>query len=214
MSGRNSGTAGMNNESMNGVFNPKGIENMQTMLKMYLQHLIQPGDQVLDATAGRGKDTLFLAECVGSEGRVFAFDIQEEAIQSTRELLTAHKMLDRVALFRESHTEIGRLVPQGIRAAVFNLGYLPGSSSQTIITEPETTLQAVNDTLKLLAAKGVIVLTVYRGHSRSLEEANTLNAYAAELSKKDFHVLQGMYLNQGETSPYWLIIQKNRGDHS
>ncbi len=212
MSGRNSGTAGMNHE-MNGVFNPKGIENTQTMLKMYLQHLIQPGDQVIDATAGRGKDTLFLAECVGPEGRVFAFDIQEEAIQSTRELLTAHKMLDRVALFRESHTEIGCLVPQGIRAAVFNLGYLPGSS-QTIITEPETTLRAVNDTLKLLVAKGVIMLTVYRGHSRSLEEANTLNAYAAELSKKDFHVLQGMYLNQGETSPYWLTIQKNRGDHS
>jgi len=202
----------MNNESMNCVFNPKGIENTQTMLKMYLQQLIQPGDQVMDATAGRGKDTLFLAECVGPEGRVFAFDIQEEAIQSTRELLTASKMLDRVTLFRESHTGIGRLVPQGIRVAVFNLGYLPGSS-QAIMTKPETTLQAVNETLKLLVAKGVIVLTVYRGHSRSLEEANALNTYAAELSKKDFHVLQGMYLNQGETSPYWLIIQKNRGDH-
>ncbi|RJE48488.1 SAM-dependent methyltransferase [Dehalobacter sp. MCB1] len=197
---------------MNGVFNPKGIGNTQTMLKMYLQQLIQHGDQVIDATAGRGKDTLFLAECVGPEGRVFAFDIQEEAIQSTRELLTAHKMLDRVALFRESHTEIGRLVPQGIRAVVFNLGYLPGSN-QAMITEPETTLRAVNDTLKLLVAKGVIVCTVYRGHSHSLEEANALNAYAAELSKKDFHVLQGIYLNQGETSPYWLIIQKNRGDH-
>jgi len=212
LSGRNSGTAGMNHEGMNGVFNPKGIGNTQTMLKMYLQQLIQHGDQVIDATAGRGKDTLFLAECVGPEGRVFAFDIQEEAIQSTRELLTAHKMLDRVALFRESHTEIGRLVPQGIRAVVFNLGYLPGSN-QAMITEPETTLRAVNDTLKLLVAKGVIVCTVYRGHSHSLEEANALNAYAAELSKKDFHVLQGIYLNQGETSPYWLIIQKNRGDH-
>ena len=35
---------------------------------------VQPGDLVVDATAGNGNDTLWLAEAVGANGRVHAFD--------------------------------------------------------------------------------------------------------------------------------------------
>ena len=44
-----------------------------------LRPLIRPGDLVIDATAGNGHDTLFLAECVGPAGKVLAFDVQAAA---------------------------------------------------------------------------------------------------------------------------------------
>lgn len=39
------------------------------------------GDIVVDATMGNGHDTQFLAELVGENGHVYAFDIQESASQ-------------------------------------------------------------------------------------------------------------------------------------
>ena len=40
---------------------------------------IHKGDLVVDATAGNGYDTLFLARAVGPSGTVFAFDRQVSA---------------------------------------------------------------------------------------------------------------------------------------
>lgn len=38
------------------------------------------GDTVIDATAGNGHDTVFLAQLVGRQGRVWAFDVQSSAL--------------------------------------------------------------------------------------------------------------------------------------
>lgn len=196
---------------MNKAFENRGIQDTQVLLRNYLQSVIKQGDKVIDATAGRGRDTLFLAKCVGSIGKVFAFDIQEEAIKSTQQLLAEHGLSDRVQLFQVSHDEIPAYVPGGISVAVFNLGYLPGSY-KGITTKAETTIQAVMKTLKLLIERGIIILTIYRGHQGGLSEANALENFLAELPKKEYSVLQGVYLNQGELSPYWIMIQKNRED--
>jgi precorrin-6B methylase 2 len=194
---------------MNNQDNPRGIQDIQAFLHGYLQKYLNDGDITVDATAGRGRDTLFLAQCVGNAGKVFAFDIQTEAVQATQELLREQGLAHRVQLLSVSHAEIEKYVPPGVKAAVFNLGYLPGYEKK-VITRPETTLQALTQLLKLLQEKGLIVITVYRGHEGGLEESNALLHYLSKLPKKDFGVLQGIYLNQGETSPYWIIIQKTR----
>ena len=56
-------------------------EKVHAILKNHLRE----GDQAIDATAGNGYDTLFLAEQIGLSGEVIAIDIQNCAIQSTRE---------------------------------------------------------------------------------------------------------------------------------
>ena len=53
-----------------------------------LEHL-REGEVAVDFTMGNGNDTLFLSNTVGSEGRVYAFDIQESALVSTRNHLEA-----------------------------------------------------------------------------------------------------------------------------
>ncbi|HHV64149.1 MAG TPA: methyltransferase domain-containing protein [Peptococcaceae bacterium] len=186
----------------------RGIRDIQVFLRQFLEKNISYGDMAVDATAGLGRDTLFLAQCVGDKGKVFAFDIQEQAIKATQELLQEQGLAHRVQLLAVSHSEIAKYVPPGIQAAVFNLGYLPGFGKK-IVTRPETTLQALTQVLKLLKKNGLVAITVYRGHEGGLEESETLISYLSKLPKQDFSVLQGIYLNQGEESPYWIIIQKN-----
>ncbi len=196
---------------MNEGQSDRGIQDIQTLVRYYLRAVILPGDIVVDATAGRGKDTLFLARCVGASGRVFSFDIQDEAILSTRELLKEYGLSARVELVNTCHSEMAKYIPiEKIKAIVFNLGYLPGSESK-VATQAQTTVKALTEALKLLKETGVMVITVYRGHDGALEESEAITNFLSRLPKKEFSVLQGIYLNQGEQSPYWLMIQKNRG---
>ena len=187
----------------------RGIQDIQSVIKDYLKKTISVGDIVVDATAGLGRDTLFLAQCVGAEGKVYAFDIQEQAIEATRELLRRFNMMSNVELLHESHSNIPNRVPNGVKAVMFNLGYLPGSTSK-IITTPETTIKALEGALDVLASNGIITIVVYRGHEGGLRESLALIDFLSNIPKKDFCVLQGNYLNQGETSPYWIMIQKTR----
>ena len=46
--------------------------------------ILRPGDVAVDGTAGKGRDTACLAQAVGPTGHVHAFDIQPEAVASTR----------------------------------------------------------------------------------------------------------------------------------
>ena len=42
------------------------------------------GGMYIDATMGKGRDTLVLCELAGPSGHVTAFDVQEEALEATR----------------------------------------------------------------------------------------------------------------------------------
>lgn len=167
---------------------------------------IEPGDKVLDATAGNGHDTLFLAEKVGETGKVYACDIQEEAIQHTRERLHAHGMEQRVELHLMSHAD----VPEEwgpLAAAVFNLGYLPGSD-ETVITRGETTLIAVKKILSLLSNGGMLLLVFYVGHEGGKKEAEELEVFIGNLPFKEYMVLKYQYINPANDPPYIVAIEK------
>ena len=59
----------------------------------WISRVVLPGDTVVDATAGNGHDTVFLARLAGPSGQVHAFDVQEEAIRATRERLEKEGLL-------------------------------------------------------------------------------------------------------------------------
>ena len=52
--------------------------------KYFVMKHLKEGDTAVDFTMGNGNDTLFLSKAVGESGKVFAFDIQEDALISTR----------------------------------------------------------------------------------------------------------------------------------
>ena len=131
------------------------LKSARFLAKDVLRQAVREGDRVADATMGNGHDTLFLAELVGPEGHVDAFDIQEGALKSTAELLEAHGLQSRVTLFRRSHAEIAEAVSGNLSAVVFNLGWLPGGD-HAVTTRCESTRTAILAALELLRPGGVL----------------------------------------------------------
>ena len=136
-----------------------------------LKQAITNGDSVIDATVGNGGDTVFLASLVGPFGKVFGFDIQKEAIETTQQKLLLTGLTQQVELFQQGHETIDSVLPKNsqIAAAIFNLGYLP-TSDKSIITQADTTLLAIEHILPRLRKTGLVVIVVYYGHNGGLAE--------------------------------------------
>ncbi len=178
--------------------------------KQLLESVIEPCDCVVDMTAGNGHDTQFLAECVGPEGRVLAFDVQAQAIEESTRRLDEAGMLERVDLYHESHIHVGARLSderRPVRAGVFNLGYLPGSD-KSITTTGEETLEALDALLPVLAPGGLVVLVVYHGHLEGKRERDAVLDYVTALDQQGYAVLQYRFLNQQNHPPFIIAIEK------
>ena len=172
-----------------------------------LQH-IGEGDVCVDFTMGNGNDTLFLSRTVGETGRVYAFDIQEEALASTRARLEAEGAPDNYTLICASHHRVREFVKEPIKAGLFNLGYLPGSGKKGVTTMRETTMPAVEAAIDLLAPDGVLIVAVYPGHEEGALEGDMLREYFKTTSRfkicpSEFHILNS------PTSPFFFLVEKS-----
>lgn len=172
-----------------------------------LRHLAQ-GDVAVDFTMGNGNDTLFLSRAVGETGRVYAFDIQEDALTSTRAHLEANGAPENYTLICASHHRVKEFVNEPIKAGMFNLGYLPRSGRKTVTTMRETTLSAVTAALELLAPDGVLIVAIYPGHEEGALEGEMLREYFSGLSKYRICPSEFKILNS-PTSPYFFLVEKS-----
>ncbi|WP_342528798.1 class I SAM-dependent methyltransferase [Chryseomicrobium sp. FSL W7-1435] len=184
------------------------LQNALHQSKSYLKEIIQPGDVVVDATAGNGHDTLFLAKLVSESGRVFAFDIQTEAIQATQARLQ-QAGITNAELVLAGHERMAEFVPQNVRAVVFNLGYLPGAD-HSVTTESTKTIQAIEAALELLLPEGRIVVVIYHGHESGKIERAQLLEFVSGLSQDRFQVLHSAFLNQQNSPPELVVIEKKK----
>lgn len=141
-----------------------------------LTRVIKPGDLVVDATAGNGYDTCFLAACVGEQGRVVAFDTQPPAIESTRRRLEINGYLAWVELRQQSHEQMLSAVgAENAKAVMFNLGYLP-RGDHSIVTEADTTVSALIAAMETLQIGGLCSVICYQGHPTGAEETRRVVA--------------------------------------
>ena len=168
---------------------------------------VTPGDTVVDATAGNGNDTLFLAELVGDRGKVYAFDIQQEAIIRTRERLLQAQMLSRVQLICSGHEHMGGIINENVTAVMFNLGYLPGRD-HSFVTKPDTTLAALQASLNIVKSGGVITLVLYSGHPGGEVEKELIIDHCRRLQQDDFAVSLFEMINWSNHPPALLAIEK------
>jgi predicted methyltransferase len=174
-----------------------------------LKKSIVPGDHVIDATVGNGNDTVMLAKAVEQIGKVYGFDVQKEAIVSTKDKLILTGLLPQTELIHDGHENIKDYVPEKeqISAAIFNLGYLP-SGDKSIITKPETTLSAINQCLNRLRKGGLISIMIYSGHEGGLKEKEAVDDFVHNLPQEDFQVLEYKFVNQKNNPPFLYLIEK------
>ncbi len=182
------------------------LHRILPMAKRLIAERVQPGDTVVDATAGNGNDTLFLAELVGEEGKVVAFDIQQQALETTKDYLG--DFADRAILVHDSHANVKQYVEGEISGAMFNLGYLPYSENPDIVTTPSSTIAAIDALLSMLKKSGIITLTVYDGHEGGVEERDALLEYVSKLHQGDVHAIRYELLNQRRNPPFLLALEK------
>jgi SAM-dependent methyltransferase len=171
------------------------------------------GDIAIDATAGNGVDTLFLARTVGPGGHVYAFDVQQEALAQTRARLDdagAQAPLAPVTLIHAGHESLRERIDREhhgrISAVMFNLGYLPGGPPG-VITKPHTTLPAMEAALDALRAGGVITAVVYPGHDGGREEADEVEKWAAGVSSAAAQTVVYRF-PQKPAAPYLIALSK------
>ena len=173
-----------------------------------ISEVLKPGDIGLDATAGNGHDTLFLAKQVGLSGKVFSIDIQPQAIQNTKILVQKNGLDAVVQLLLGSHCDLLSLVDERahrqVKASMFNLGYLPGGD-HAVITSASHTIQAITQAYELTSAGGIISILCYRGHSGGKGE--TLSVEELCESKQWFY--EKREGSENPTSPVLILIRKN-----
>ncbi|MBP2118994.1 SAM-dependent methyltransferase [Cohnella lubricantis] len=204
------------------------------MAHRWVAERAEPGSIVVDATAGGGVDTLFLARTIGPGGHVYAFDVQEAALELTRERLDAEAAavaaanaqgserqpaspgrrggLAPVTLLHAGHERMAELIaPEHhgrVRAVMFNLGYLPAEGSdRDVMTRPETTLGAMNAALGLLAPRGVLTAVVYPGHDGGDLEAAAVGEWTAALPASVAQTVLYRF-PQKPDAPYLLALEK------
>ncbi|MEG0767568.1 MAG: class I SAM-dependent methyltransferase [Clostridia bacterium] len=183
------------------------LRNARYLATAYLQAVICSGDTVIDATMGNGRDTEMLAQYVGPGGHVDAFDVQAQAIERTTERLAQAGLTDRVRLHHVGHEQIASYVQTPVRAAVFNLGWLPGGD-KTVTTRVETTCLAVEACLRLLLPGGVLSLCAYPGHAEGDRERIAVQNHLARLAPQEFSVLHHAFINYPNDPPELFLVQR------
>ncbi|MBR0385890.1 MAG: class I SAM-dependent methyltransferase [Erysipelotrichaceae bacterium] len=156
----------------------------------------------VDATVGRGNDTLFLCQ---NCRMVYGFDIQQEAIDSAEELLE-NNGCENFRLFCQGHEHLGDSVSEPLEAVMFNLGYLPGGRHE-MTTVSETTMAALKASLKLLKKNGIIAVVMY-SHPEGLREKDSIMKFVNELDPAAFHVLHLEMSNQPQAPEIIMIVRK------
>lgn len=172
--------------------------------QLILTHL-RAGDTAVDFTMGNGHDTEFLSKTVGDRGRVYAFDIQAAAVESTRTHLKEVGCPDNYTLIHDSHHKVKDYVTGEIRAGMFNLGYLPGGD-KSITTMRETTLPAIEAAVSMLGSNSILSVAVYPGHAEGEAEGRLVCEYLSTLDRFRYSVAQIRIINS-PTSPFFMAIE-------
>ncbi len=175
--------------------------------KTLLAPHIFEGATVADFTMGNGNDTLWLAKSVGKNGKVYAFDIQEDALIHTKEKLISEDVDERCTLIRDSHHKCTEYIDEKLDAGVFNLGFLPGGDKR-ITTLRETTLPAVKAALSLIKPGGGLLIAVYPGHEEGALEGELLTKLFEGYNQKMLSAYKFNVLNSKE-SPFFILVEIN-----
>ena len=190
------------------------------MAHWMLKDIIKTNDVVVDATMGNGYDTQFLAE-LGAN--VYAFDVQEEALNATEKRLDdagiKNQIFEKnlsnlltepsVNLVLSGHEKLSEYVKEPIKAAIFNLGYLP-KTDKSVVTKADTTLTAIDALTNQLVVGGRIAIMIYYGHEGGMEEKNAVIKWTSSLPQKDWEVTSYAPLNQIHTPPILVLIEKRK----
>lgn len=177
------------------------MEKVLEFVKNIIKDRINNQSVCIDATCGRGNDTSFLASYAK---KVYAFDIQKEAIDYSKESLVNY---NNIIFINDSHDKVDEYVGEDVDIAMFNLGYLP-KGDKNITTNSTTTINSIRKILNKLKVKGIITIVCYPGHSQGKIESIDLINYLKEINQKEYDIVRYDFINQINNPPFGIVIER------
>ncbi|MCX7970115.1 MAG: class I SAM-dependent methyltransferase [Negativicutes bacterium] len=180
------------------------------LAKHLLRPLVAGAGILVDGTAGRGGDSLFLAGNSPPSAEVYIYDLQPEALAMTRQRLAARDLTDKCRLHLADHRQLAGQLPPAIDVAMFNLGYCPGLN-KTVVTDPEATLAGLRAVLERLNPGGALSVIAYRGHLGGEQETAAVAGLFSQLPADQFDGFCTDVCGRGTSAPRLFVAVRRGG---
>lgn len=181
------------------------INNTKSLIEFLFDSYIVDAPVSCDMTLGNGHDSKLILEKLNPK-KLYAFDIQKAAFIESSKLLGD---CPKVEYIHDGHENIDKYVEEKIDLAIYNLGYMPGQDKQ-ITTNYKTVIESLEKVFLKLNTNGHIIITLYPGHKSGQEEAENINDFLSQLSQKEYVVTKFDFINQVNSPPYVILIEKIR----
>lgn len=183
--------------------------NALSIAHHFLKERVRPGQTVIDATAGNGGDALYLCQLMQGEGKLLAFDIQQEAVERTKERLNENGYGNIAEVICRGHEHMTEYAAaESVDGIVFNFGWLPGGDHD-IFTKKESSIAAIKAGLELLKPGGFMSLCVYYGRNNGYTERDAILELMEQVDSRKFTVLQIGFPNRRNDPPFPIFIIKD-----
>lgn len=114
--------------------------------------------------------------------------------------------LTNAQLILQGHETLDQFVTKA-KAGIFNLGYLP-SADKSVITRPQTTIEALEKLCGLLVKGGRIAIMIYYGHEGGDLERDAVLDFVIQLNQQEYTAAIYRTLNQVNNPPFLVMIEK------
>lgn len=181
--------------------------NALTLSHKMMAEFVREGGLCIDATMGRGYDTAYLCGLTGSNGKVLAFDIQQDAVDSTSALLK-ERGLSNARLILDSHSNMEQYAePESVDCVTFNFGWLP-KGDHSIFTSAETSIPAIEAAMRLIRPQGLISMCIYYGKDSGFSERDALLSYFPTIDFRQYTVVVNQFVNRPNCPTIFAYIIK------
>lgn len=190
----------------------KGIDvlfsNVIKLSHAIFQQVVKPGDVIVDATCGNGKDALFLAQLLQGKGRLVVYDIQQEALDRAKNHFDNHLLIEERRIIEMKLCSHEYIQEEGAKLFHYNLGYLPNGDKQ-ITTCRASTIASIQKALELVSPSGVVSIVCYPGHEEGAEELLCVDQLAVNLDPSKWEVCTHYSVNR-KKAPRLFLFRKRQ----
>lgn len=185
------------------------FSNIIKLSHSIFRQVVEPGDTIVDATCGNGKDALFLAQLLRGKGHLVVYDIQQEALDRATANFQSGLLAEERAIIEMKLCSHEYLQEQGAKLFHYNLGYLPSGDKQ-ITTCSESTVTSIYKALELVAPSGIVSVVCYPGHQEGAAELCCVEQVATDLDPSMWEVCTHYSVNR-RNAPRLFLFRRRQG---
>ena len=148
----------------------------------FLAQVLDDESVAVDATMGNGNDTAFLA---GLAKKVYAFDVQEQALEKTRQRLSDLE-IENAELILDGHENTGSLCHGTYSCSYFLIWAICHLQIRVLLPNPTRPFEAIEKILDRLEVGGRLAIMIYYGHDGGDMEKDAVLEYVIGLDQRDF----------------------------